>query len=133
MFILAEKFWIFGELFLSKYYSIFDVGQSRVGFARSINFYWYLRIFNILKKQKTFQFFRPLTCQVTGEGKLDNPDHCLAFYLPPNKTAISAQNDKPQMDMDLDCCWTSNHKSPIPPHLNGIVKVFENETMYRIV
>ena len=62
--------------------------------------------------------FRPSSCQIAGEGELDNPDYCYAFY-----------SQETESDDEMDCCWTSNHNSVIPNHLKGIVEVFENETM----
>ena len=63
--------------------------------------------------------FRQPSCQISGEGESDNPDYCYAFY-----------SQEAESDDEMDCCWTSNHNSVIPNHLNGIAKVFESETMY---
>ena len=57
-----------------------------------------------------------IQCQIAGEGESDNPTYFSAFITEDNG--------------GLDCCWTSNHNSVIPNHLNGMVEVFDDETMY---
>ena len=60
-------------------------------------------------------------CKVAGEGKGNNPEYCYAIY---EEKVLG--ND----GMELDCCWTANVESKLPKHLEGIAKIFENNTMY---
>ena len=60
-------------------------------------------------------------CKVAGEGKGDNPEYCYAIY---EEKVLG--ND----GMELDCCWTANVESKLPKHLEGIAKIYENNTMY---
>lgn len=57
-----------------------------------------------------------IPCQMAGESESDNPIYCSAF--------------KTEDNGGLDCCWIANHNSVIPNHLNGMVEVFDDETMY---
>jgi hypothetical protein len=34
----AANLWILGDYFLSRFYSVYDIGQNRVGFATSISY-----------------------------------------------------------------------------------------------
>ena len=56
-------------------------------------------------------------CTFAGEGSGDNPEHCLAFYA--EKTSGG----------ELDCCWTADYRSELPPSLQHIVTVHSNGIM----
>ena len=60
-------------------------------------------------------------CKVAGEGKSNNPEYCYAIY---EEKVLG--ND----GVELDCCWTANVESKLPKHLEGIAKIYENNTMY---
>lgn len=60
-------------------------------------------------------------CTITGEGSENNPDDCLAFY--------DAKNASMGEDEELNCCWTANEHSTLPPHLRDLVTVHSNGTM----
>jgi hypothetical protein len=36
----GDNFWVLGDSFLYLYYSIFDIGNNQIGFARSISYNW---------------------------------------------------------------------------------------------
>ena len=61
-------------------------------------------------------------CIIAGEALSgNNPDYCFAFYE--KEYALSAEDD------DLDCCWTADEHSKLPPLLSKIVTVHSNDTM----
>ena len=61
-------------------------------------------------------------CTITGEGSVNNPDYCLAFY--------ESEDSVVTVNKELDCCWTANEHSTLPALLRDVVTVHSNGTMY---
>ena len=74
-------------------------------------------------------------CTIGGEGSGNNPEYCLAFYdsKPSNSASPlserSSKKEEPIADETLDCCWTANEHSTLPPLLSDLVTLHSNGTM----
>lgn len=112
--------WILGVPFLKRFYSVYDVANSRVGLAQSIH--TNDKPWNLRRK------LEDLSANVLGEGSNDNPDYCFAFD---DEGSIAIANvSQSEGESKLDCCWTANDQSQLPEHLKSIVKVHANMTMF---
>ena len=68
-------------------------------------------------------------CTIAGEGLENNPDYCLAFFDASEGSYKKEAYTNAEGEEELDCCWTANERSILPPSLKNLVTVHTNGTM----